>query len=1255
MKSKIDVMLSMIVVSLFCVTVFTRSALGTCPEESVLIDHHYIGACGHTQTTAFSLDEARHVTKIRIWYDTAVGGDTVSAVLVGDNGYFNESGIIEKGGCQWSWCAAFWEIDDRLEPGEYTLMIDSQSICSDPSGATTLVLYGCDVDEVPPVDDPPAVVGIDPPHTITLIDETPSPEDAPVYMGPMVVQNGLPALSGEMELSMDFPAYNAPVDIWCVVFLPDGRAVVVDSDGVPGSLDTEGFVPLAQEVSGTPVIGQVIPPFDVNGTDVSGTGVNDSEMNGATRPAIFSPWPEDGLWAVYWLIAPTANGDIMAAIEKGAYDLGYYVFNVKTNGDDGDNGSEPAILIDEVSPQSGPAGSTLFLKLERVTPEMIGDLAVYFTPETEGDSADASNHAGEADDGSEESGGTENAQTAGAAMLLQGARINEDGSVVQITLPGDAPSGEIQVKSGDAASNAVFFTVLSLEMTPLFTTALMPSTEPQTIQAGDGVSVTIPPGMIDQERALSISKVDNPPVSAVAPFSAMSAFDITIEGLDALGDVMEITMAYDPDTLNPDYPPEDQIMAMRWDDTDHYWYPLPYQVNEADKTVTIHTDHLCIVSTLAITGLVIGNVATWSGVGQELMNDVYVTPKGNFRLLYSKSAIENDVTLLNDTWSKITCPNPIVRLSAYSEEHPHFIQDMGNFLETALERYRDTHHFKDPVNHPGWIWGTNHNPITVKIDSWWSALGGNPNYEKVWEILHFPTEHLKDYSSFTTYGTMGHELFHRMQAEYYRLVGFKTPSNLWWMEATAEYAGYRAAWPTKNDGLHSKTGSDFLSYPLTTTGKMANQRGWNLGQSYEYATSAFVQFLVEKKGLDFKNLVEHVAGGSPLYAPLSMIDGYNGLSLAQTYRDFAAWGIFGEDSFLKRFDIADMADRTEVMTVPDNAEMEILFTGRNSGSTIAVYTSDKAYERTATVPSPVQVIAAEEAFRTTLSDGQSIYLLAVNPADADDALDVHVKVYDGREEKSHTTHTFHLKGGYSAKVWALQIETAPSGQWQLVAVQDASYNPYVPNPNYYSSGDTFQITSSPSDTVMTWIRPDEAMVVNDRLTYTFDAQSASDRVDTMIKWSDTIYPDSGKRTVDMTLTLSRQWAPSPFPQTLTPGTVMEITETVSASLTPDPATLGDRLQYTPEVLGLMQTKIDGVRLAAEGENFSTYTHIDITDEKGSLSTQTLSWIVPDGVSGSQLVISFQAMDSGSAGLGHSYGAYMDSFQTAGKVMIYQFR
>lgn len=88
---------------------------------------------------------------------------------------------------------------------------------------------------------------------------------------------------------------------------------------------------------------------------------------------------------------------------------------------------------------------------------MMENLAVYFTPAEDGDSAETSENPGQADDGSEEGGATDNAQTAGTSILLQGVQINADGTVVQLTLPADALSGEIQVRSGDAVSNTVFF------------------------------------------------------------------------------------------------------------------------------------------------------------------------------------------------------------------------------------------------------------------------------------------------------------------------------------------------------------------------------------------------------------------------------------------------------------------------------------------------------------------------------------------------------------------------------------------------------------------------------------------------------------------------------------------------------------------------------------------------------------------------------------------------------------------------------
>ncbi|MBF0414108.1 MAG: hypothetical protein HQK70_15565, partial [Desulfamplus sp.] len=558
--------------------------------------------------------------------------------------------------------------------------------------------------------------------------------------------------------------------------------------------------------------------------------------------------------------------------------------------------------------------------------------------------------------------------------------------------------------------------------TPLISKSLSPSLNEQIINYNDEIVVTIPSGILDKTRTLSISKVENPPVNSIAPFAETFAFDVSIDGLEQLNDYIEIKLKYNPDLLNPQYPAEEQLMVMRWNEQDNFWLPLPYKVDVANQTLSFYTDHLTLIEWVVIGTVAVATIpVTWAG--EKLLNDVYVTLEGNFRLLYSKSAIENDVTLNDNSWSRITYKSPLYPITSYNITDPKFIQDIGNLLEISLKNYVDLYNFKDPITKPGWLWGSTKNPITVKIDSWWVALRSSPNYEKVWENIHFPTNVLKDFKDYDSYVTIGHELFHRVQAEYYGIVGFTTPHNLWWMEAAAEYAGNRAAWSGKQfENLHAKTGSDFLSYPISTTGEMEEKNGWTLEQSYEYAASAFIQFLVEKKGLNFKDMFEHVAKGSPTSTPIEQLNGYNGLTFAQYYRDFAAWGIFSGDSFLKKYKISELSEKNETLSIDkENEGIKIYFTG-GKGSTISVYKFNKEYERTDAIPIPERIITEEDICELDVNTGDYIYLMASNPSPYDETLYTTIVSIANGQEKQGTVHTFNLKGGYSTKLCAINIK-----------------------------------------------------------------------------------------------------------------------------------------------------------------------------------------------------------------------------------------
>lgn len=606
-------------------------------------------------------------------------------------------------------------------------------------------------------------------------------------------------------------------------------------------------------------------------------------------------------------------------------------------------------------------------------------------------------------------------------------------TVFEIAVPLNAQSGYIELKAGNLAGNPVNFTVEQTTSTLLITQSVQPSSEQQSVSYNDEITVTLPSDFLDETRTLSISGITHAPPTAIQPFASANVYDVSIEGLEQLSDFIEIKVKYDPEQLSPDYAAEDQLMALRWNETEQYWLPLPFQVNTEDQTLRFYTDHLTLVEWLVIGGVAAVSIpVTWAG--EKLLNDVYVTPKGNFRFLYSRSAIEESTNFNDPSWAKTTYKSPFYPISAYTSGHPKFIQDVGNLHETALQNYVNTLGFKDPINKPGLLWGTSKNPITVKIDSWWVTLGGDPNYEKIWENIHLPTLYLSDFDSpdFMTYGSIAHELFHRLQAEYYSIRGFSKGANLWWMEACAEYAGFRAAWPgRKLNGNQRDIKADFLRYPINHTGIPT---GWG-DKEYQYAASVFVQYLVEVKTLDFAQMVAYVASGEPL----SRLDGFIteklGLSLKDVYEQFAAWTAFSMNSFLKKYTLDQIAEKKDAQEL---ATYDILTieAGGGGNTSVNIYKLGRTGERMPGdgIPDLLGSLKSGDTLDLSGLDGNdSLCFLAVNHGTQDQSTNVTVKIKN-KPNADQKSYNFNLKGNYSAKLWVFQIEEAeklPNGTYNF--------------------------------------------------------------------------------------------------------------------------------------------------------------------------------------------------------------------------------
>ncbi len=329
MKKRINYFTKCLIVVFVFISLATLQVYaGECQSEDIVLQYEYLGECGHTDISYFTLNKDTYITKIRVWFDTSTAGgidkDSIFLFLSGPDVYSDSALISSNGECQGYWCEGIWNINQHLKAGDYELFDETISMCANPSGQTTLKLYGCEAEIEQPDDTNNNVEGIAPPNGISVIDATANPSSAPVYMGNIASSGGnAGTLSGKMELSVDFPTYNKPVDIWILIGLPDGRFYLADESGKLLNLDSSGFLTIASGASGAKTTKTILTPFEIPSTNSSAV----------TTP--FDPFPTNGEWTVYWLVAPDSNGDIIKALENEKYELGFYIFKVVS-----DNGFE---------------------------------------------------------------------------------------------------------------------------------------------------------------------------------------------------------------------------------------------------------------------------------------------------------------------------------------------------------------------------------------------------------------------------------------------------------------------------------------------------------------------------------------------------------------------------------------------------------------------------------------------------------------------------------------------------------------------------------------------------------------------------------------------------------------------------------------------------------------------------------------------------------------------------------------------------
>lgn len=437
--------------------------------------------------------------------------------------------------------------------------------------------------------------------------------------------------------------------------------------------------------------------------------------------------------------------------------------------------------------------------------------------------------------------------------------------------------------------------------------SVIPTSRIQVFKHSDNITVTLPPQFNSKEQSLKISKATVDKSIEFKNGTPLMIFDITLDNGKQPLKPVDVSLKYNPDELDPNSSPEEQLAALRWDKERGQWLNLPISIDTKNHTVSAIVDHFTLFEWVII-GEVVTQIKRASDSGEVLLNDVYLTPEKNFRILYSKEEIYDSGVHGDREW-KVQYKGSGLK---YSRNHPLFIQDFGYFLEYALKKYtKEDNKFKNPAGKKKTWFKSYQKTIIVKLDSYLSKLKGDPFYEKIYDRIHIPISHINDESSAKI--TSAHELFHVVQSEYYGKLGlskFTSPNRQWWLESTAEYAAYNIAWPQYSKEMIHGIGSNYLNFPIDDTeSKSSTGHGWG-DSPYEYKTSIWIQYLVAH-GMDLKKMIEKDASDHPL--SIKSLENYlwdtQKKSMHDIYREFATWMVFSNEGALKNYPLANFDKR----------------------------------------------------------------------------------------------------------------------------------------------------------------------------------------------------------------------------------------------------------------------------------------------------------------------------------------------------------
>ncbi len=312
---------------------------------------------------------------------------------------------------------------------------------------------------------------------------------------------------------------------------------------------------------------------------------------------------------------------------------------------------------------------------------------------------------------------------------------------------------------------------------------LEPSSDPAVVSWGDKIQVTVPGGLLDRPRTLTIGTLDELPPSPPA-FSMLGAYDVSLGDLHELAQPAQIRMAIDPAQLDQGVPASQQLAFFRFDEERSIWEDVPATIDDTALTATLSVTHLSAY----------GKAKLVAGFQQLATQPIYVhdNPAPHFRVIFDPNL---NATFEDPTGIQVTGPQP-PKKKVGSNDILRYVYWIGKAAEDAWTAYHDAK--LDPPALTD-IVVENSSGLLDPAFSWKKCIIEVPTATAIggWPGLK---------------AAMGHELFHAIESAN---LGAVMLTNWWFMEAMAEYATGRVA-STRTSDSGRLMGQDINARGLTS-------------------------------------------------------------------------------------------------------------------------------------------------------------------------------------------------------------------------------------------------------------------------------------------------------------------------------------------------------------------------------------------------------------------------------------------------------